>query len=1287
MTQTDETELNRWKESRSGAWAGRGFHYQHLFATLILIRQWAGLAPAGLLVPEGLEDCVVELSDRDVWIQIKSRKCGTFSKTEVTEILAEVGKKKDRVKSNKKTQLAVGLEKPCSTIDERGVEQVFDEEYEKVVVCRAPEEEMIALFTEHLNTAEIIAEGIVSDLYKFVAEASAANASLPFESRQRISTTDVERRIFNRLEAEDPSAIDSAIFSRILEPVDLNTPIFELGFYQGVKVKPGHVVSGLVLTRPKETNSIISSLKARRHLLIAGPSGSGKSALMWLVVSTLAAEFRWLEVTAKAGVQDADAIIRFIRSRRPKKISPIGLVFDEVGNNNSDLWDVLAHELRSFSDVYLLGSVRREDVNLIVNQSDTALVNIALDEELAQNLWGKLFQQKQTSWPHWREPFEQSNGLMLEYVHLLTQGERLAALIGEQIRQREKEGRHDELAIIRVTSALSTRGGEINAKKLFSLLQLPPEQACRALKRLIDEHLVRESRPGVFGGLHALRSKALCDSSHDEAVYCYAESLWQGIQAVTSDTLPGIIQSVFANIHVKNEEDALRNLAELLAQSDDVDFWVAILTGLGLGTLERHVASFLTTMKEVGVQRAQWSLASMFVDASIDVPDLTEFEQWQSLRRAILEFRKLPKCDLRAACLEVLPKGYQAPICTNIRQANQMLSSLVPIAGGESIRMNFMPELTGNIEHNIQDIAVLLSTAYLLGADFAQSLVSVWGGEQALLTKFHSQMPWLAATPSIEEKGTHGRTVRANFFFVAEDYQSDPSKTVGEICKTLIALSPASDAAASDALDPSGAPIKMISADEHLIWSKNMPRSNLPAKARVAWNVAFRQILLARAETSSLTDYTLQMVALVQHTEKLFRSFSERWIKGSSIANADKLANEINETIKQVNSLAYAIPERPASLMTSPLAGAGTDDTLGALLTGVLGNLASRMEKIPAESGAKAVATFAASLGEQAKEHSQSPIWRTTSSPPLAELIALTMRLNDITCVLHEMAHDDSPSSIVGIVKSAKKGGIGKAIRSASRHCRLLADKRFQNKLRDMEKALMCKGWSSKCWTRPVKERDSIYWPPMEVAILIKVSSFETDIHYIMESIEVGLDILGKEWRFRVVPVVCGQVVPRLALLPSSKMPLPDLSFTEQWKSFIDLPFLIAETTDAFDQAVNACNTISSILNCRDLDNLHPEEDSILSKAKDTFEHNRNYILISKEKTGLDIFGWALMYLDEIWEQLANELETVKAGQKVDHPLCMNSYDALGGNENEKTTELANARILMWQAECGMVAQ
>ena len=83
------TSVDAWKNTRSGAWAGRGFYFQHMFSSLVLVRQWAGLAPVGNLVPEGLEDCVVELSTGEFWIQIKSRKKGGFSDTEVRKRIRE----------------------------------------------------------------------------------------------------------------------------------------------------------------------------------------------------------------------------------------------------------------------------------------------------------------------------------------------------------------------------------------------------------------------------------------------------------------------------------------------------------------------------------------------------------------------------------------------------------------------------------------------------------------------------------------------------------------------------------------------------------------------------------------------------------------------------------------------------------------------------------------------------------------------------------------------------------------------------------------------------------------------------------------------------------------------------------------------------------------------------------------------------------------------------------------------------------------------------------------------
>ena len=1282
MDEKEHGTIDKWKNSRAGAWAGRGFNYQYLVSVLILVRQWAGFVPSGFMVPEGLDDCVVELADRDIWLQIKSRKDNTFSDPEVQKFLGAVRANSEAVKGAKEAYAGVVLETPRTGRVETSFERMLSDEWPSVFVCADPGEESVKIISTQVDTAEVIAEGVVNDLYRLVAEASQENASLPFERRRRISTTEVERRMFERLEAEDPSAIDRAMASGALEPVDFTSAVHDPAFYQGVKVTPGHVASGLVFDRPADTECIVRSLRRRRHLVISGPSGAGKSALLWLSARLLAGELRWYQITGRALPADADAIIRFVRARRPSEASPIGLVFDDIGSANHDLWDVLVRELRGMPAVYFLGSIRHEDVSLVANYADTELISISLDDALAESVWQRLRTEEQTSWEHWREPFEQSERLMLEYVHLLTQGSRLQSVINDQVRQRMNEKRSDELAIIRSTAVICALGGEVKTSRLFELLHLKRDDAGRALARLLDEHLVRESRPGVLGGLHTLRSQALDVASHDEAAFLREGTLWQCLPAVTADTLPSTVQAIMAE--EQNETAALRKLAEILGASSHLETWIGILTGLGLATLDRRVSSFMDVLVQFEVQRAHWLLASMFGDPDIDIPELSEVDDWQKLRDAVLTFRALPKDDLRPACLEYLPSGSDVPHCKDLRQANSFLSCLTPICGEGPVRLSITLNFAGEGEQDIREIASLLSTAYLIGVDLAENLVEALGGEQVLFGWFRSQTPWVT-TPELDPNGSHGRTVRSDWY-VVESEQPDPHETICNICETLISISPSSDAAASDAVNPFGHPITI---GDYRPLSKNIPRQNLPAKARVAWNVAFRQILLARSASDTLTDYTRQMGDLVIRTEKVFRSFTEKWVKQKPFVNADALIKDVNSIMQAVNALAYAEPLKSQSEMTFPAVGAGSVDTLGTLLTDILGNLMGRMCKVPG-ADVKSTASFAGCLAALAHDQGQSTIWRTSSDPPLRELGALKKRLNEVAFILHEIAYDGERSSIQGIVQAARRGSLGKATRSAAQRCHSLAEvatlsearalQRFRRRLQDLEFTLKNKGYDARCWSRPTDEADSVYWPAREVTVLVEVVDFETVGEYLEATLAAGQVHLGNDWRFRVVPLINGYVVSALALRSSSTGLLPDQDFATDWRDHIDHPFLSPGTVDSFDEAMVACMTLSSILACRNPENLHPDEHEVFSKSVASFEHNLGNITEVAEATGAKHLKIAIDYLTKRWNQVVSEVEGAKAGQLVARPFCMNAHFVLAGQTSDH--ELAAVRVLLLQNEC-----
>ena len=102
------------------------------------------------------------------------------------------------------------------------------------------------------------------------------------------------------------------------------------------------------------------------------------------------------------------------------------------------------------------------------------------------------------------------------------------------------------------------------------------------------------------------------------------------------------------------------------------------------------------------------------------------------------------------------------------------------------------------------------------------------------------------------------------------------------------------------------------------------------------------------------------------------------------------------------------------------------------------------------------------------------------------------------------MAHDNKPSSILEIVKAARKGRLGQAVRTAARNCTSRADRRFQKKLHTVENAIKKMGWNARCFSRSITEPDSIYWPAREVAILVDVTDFETEAGYVEEVLSIG---------------------------------------------------------------------------------------------------------------------------------------------------------------------------------------
>src|SRR5262249_36497593 len=76
---------------------------------------------------------------------------------------------------------------------------------------------------------------------------------------------------------------DAAIRAGIVEPLDFSiaSPLSQKQFLLGVDTTPSHVAASLGVERREDEATIVLGVKEDGYVVIVGPSGSGKSALLW----------------------------------------------------------------------------------------------------------------------------------------------------------------------------------------------------------------------------------------------------------------------------------------------------------------------------------------------------------------------------------------------------------------------------------------------------------------------------------------------------------------------------------------------------------------------------------------------------------------------------------------------------------------------------------------------------------------------------------------------------------------------------------------------------------------------------------------------------------------------------------------------------------------------------------------------------------------------------------------------------------------------------------------------
>lgn len=1243
-----------WSQSRSGSHAGRGFRYQDAVAAEFAVRAWRGELPVARLVPEGLEDISLELDDGWLHLQVKSRRAhrGAFRPSELApawrqlaeRLVADPAARAGLVLEHGLAGVAPGLERTLAdgasaelreavTVAVQGVldaDDFFARTH--VLVMPAPEQEAVRLLAERLDLPPASCVAHHAILRGKVAALADENGVRAPAAPAALSPGDIGRVLDDVNEAIDPSALEEAVRAGIAEAVDFAAATDDARFFSGVDVGPGHVVAGLPLERP-EAEQLTEALATQRVALAVGPSGAGKSALIWLAAHATRHRIRWYRVR-RLRDDDVPPLVRLVKSLHPSG-AEVGFVVDDLGREDRIGFDRLVEELREHPTACMLGACREEDLFVVRTAPAAAQVRPQLDAALAERIWRELRARDGTTALAWREPYERSEGLLLEYGHLLTEGERLAQTIAAQVQRRVRERRGLELDVLALVATADAFGAELDAMRLTAALEADTVEMRAALARLADEHLVAE-RDGLLGGLHELRSRHVMEEIHRVPPPTLAASVEQVLALLASTALqPFVLRLLLAR---EVEDDVVLDaVAARLAREPDPVGLAAALHALRLVGFARMAEGWRAVLEaeEIGPIHTPVVAHLVLHDADTEIFPAP-------IQRAVERLRELAPVDLRDRLLDRCAPQVPAALgaAPDVRSAATVLAALGEV--GRTVAID-PGELAGLLDDApLVDVRLLLEAAHAVAPGLAIAVAEALGGSAALLKRLEQERPWLrGAHLDVDDEGRP--TATAEYAFVAESAQPDPHGAVVELARDLAALAPAAQVAVCRAIDATGkvAGLKVPIAD------KAIDRRNLPSQAVVAWNRARVRAAMAAVAARSETEHQLAACEVIVRAADLMRKAGNKWARGQAATN--QLVKDAIALADAANRLAPApiAIEADGPLEEGELP---MDDPAGTLGTMIPNNLFLGL------FNGEAVAPLIPQLVQTVDSLAEPDRWRLIDAPPLRELSTLRRTLVELHSALSEHASGNRETAFA-LTRAGRKG-----LSAAGQLARERAGLRIQRVADDLEATLAGAGFPARVVRRPGKP-DSAAWPNDDVLVLVEVPT----IRHWQETLETLLGICRPALRDRIgfllAPVRDGRVVASFGVIAFEQSEYP----SDEVPTWPDLPLplldeRLAETARrAFVGLIEASGILASLRR----DELHDDEIAALEDAVTRTRVAIDEIADLAEQRDDELLVEIHDVLVEFGQRLDDEADALTSGEDVERSLAASQIGALNGEHDE----------------------
>lgn len=1174
-----------WKRTRAGARAGRGFRYQDAVTAWLAALTWKGEASWKVVVPEGVDDVTLHGAELEFRVQIKARHNpqGTFTQADAARYLAKSAEDlPNDWHEDPHFRLALVLERPLEGIlstgwtislsdsgqpltgfahlisnalgrPEAGSAEALLARTHLVVESDPLERGCSVLGTSRLPPAAV--RLVLQQLREQAGCVADANYSASAGAPVTLDQTDVQARIDRVHGVIDPLGYVE-LTAGLAELADFGTPVSSEAFYRGVNVSPGHVGAGLVFERPDLMADVLAGLEAKRFALVAGPSGAGKSALAWLAAHHTRHAVRWYRVRdlPAAGVARLVQLARLLEAG-PQR--PVGFVIDDVGRQESAGWDALVREIEAQAGILAIGTVREEDIFLLSTAARTATVRPTMDEDLAYRVWSALQASGSVAFSHWREPFELSRGLLLEYTHLLTAGKRLEETIREQVRRRLAEDRGDELVLLRSISFAAAQAAAVDPVRLRSQARLDEMRFARALQRLIDEHAVRTRPDGALTGLHEIRSTYLDEAIREILAEPRNTAIAAAAETLAPDAFAGFIVRVLRRW--PDEEAALLEGLAARLKPDQPSCWTPIFHGLGLATADRVAEKWLEISRTAKIDDRLSSFVFMFALANTEFSDDSMFAAVTKAQRTFAEV-DLP--DVRKSLIDRMADNLHLPQL-DLHRAHELMAALLPIAGCKSPpAISFLPE--GDVAAApLEDLIAFLTTAQEAGPERAQAVVDTLGGTEPLLDRIYREMAWATRPAVAESDGVC--CVRGYIRFVHPEVQPDLNAEVVRLCEAMAAAVPDAEILVSDVLGPNGQPFGFRGEALH---TKRLHRRALPAPARVAWNRAQIRAIHRLVAASIETGRTTALASAIAELGSRLREAGDYYCRMEVPGPKWRL-------FLQVRSLLTAFVQPPS-----------TDDTIsGPLDKGQLNdsdkphNFVSGLQQLISELTDKGgekpelMAARTAGLARDAESLLRPELWRMTSEPPLEELARIRETLWELRAVLGDVATDPTQRRRTAVRFStiSRRHSI---LHRAAQEARQRAEIALIARREEIRRTMGTVGLDVEVFSRPSPDDSGFQWPDAEFAILIKVDAL-ADWLATEDSFATAASRLKGSPKIAYGAVVGGRLAPMGMSFILSLLPNPD--FIYEWAANLPYPPIDDEGLRLYDETLDAINAMSAV--------------------------------------------------------------------------------------------------------------